>query len=141
MRVRYSPDESRGDPVKPIRFSEHVLCLLEKSKVLRLRAGTGEHRFIGIWFVVVEGRVFVRSWSVKPDGWYSAFLREPRGAIQLGRSAISVRAVPLRTKAVRDAVDRAYRERYSTPGALRYAEDLCQAKSRATTIELTPVGG
>lgn len=126
--------------MKPIRFSEHVLSWLERSKVLRLRAGTGEHRFIGIWFVVVEGRVFVRSWSVNPDGWYGTFLREPRGAIQLGRLAISVRAVPLRNKAVRDAVDRAYREKYSTPGARRYAEDLCQAKSRATTMELSPMG-
>ena len=124
-----------------LRFSDDILAVLQEGKGLRIRAGTSGHRFIGIWVVVVKDRVFVRSWSVKPDGWYSTFLREPRGAIQLGRSAISVRAVPLRTKAVRDAVDRAYRERYSTPGALRYAEDLCQAKSRATTIELTPVGG
>jgi hypothetical protein len=127
--------------VKPIRFSEHVRSWLEKSEVLRIRAGTGAHHFIGIWFVVVQGRVFVRSWSLRPDGRYCTFLREPRGAIKLGRSAISVRAVPRRTKAVRDAVDRAYVERYGTPGALKYAKDLCQAKSRATTIELTPLEG
>ena len=125
--------------MKPIRFSEHVLSLLEKSKILRIQAGTGAHRFIGIWFVVVQGRVFVRSWSIKPDGWYRTFLREPRGAIQLERSAIPVRDVPLRTKAVRDAVARAYLERYSTRGVLKYSEDLCQARSRATTMELTPL--
>lgn len=39
--------------MKPIRFSEEVLAALEKSKALRIRAGTGTHRFIGIWFVVV----------------------------------------------------------------------------------------
>ena len=41
--------------------------------MLRIRAGA-EHRFIGIWAVVVDGRVFVRSWSLKPQGWYRTFL-------------------------------------------------------------------
>ena len=125
--------------MKPIRFPEDVLSALEKSKGLRIRSGTGTHRFIGIWFVVVEGRVVVRSWSIKPKGWYRTFLREPRGAIQLGESQIAVRAVPVRSKDLRDAVDQAYLERYSTPGALKYAKDLCQAKSRATTTELIPL--
>jgi hypothetical protein len=60
-------------------FSDDVLALLQKSKGLRLRAGVGAHRFIGIWFVVVKDRVLVRSWSVKPDGWYRAFLNDPSG--------------------------------------------------------------
>ena len=125
--------------MKPIRFSEELLTALEKSKGLRIRAGKGTHRFIGIWFVVVEGRVVVRSWSIKPTGWYRTFLRDPRGAIQLGKSEIAIRAVPVRGKALRDAVDQAYLERYSTPGSLKYAKDLCQAKSKATTTELIPL--
>ena len=77
------------------RFSEETLTLLKKSKCLRIRAGRGTHRFIGIWFVIVEGRVAVRSWSIKPSGWYRTFLREPRGAIKLGkfRNCGSCRAV------------------------------------------------
>ena len=125
--------------MKPIRFSEEVLAALEKSKALRIRAGTGTHRFIGIWFVVVEGRVVVRSWSIKPTGWYRKLLSDPRGALQLGKTEIAIRAVPLKGKGLRDAVDRAYLERYSTPGALKYAKDLCQAKSKATTTELIPL--
>lgn len=125
--------------MKPTRFPEEVLTALGKSKGLRIRAGTGTHRFIGIWFVVVEGRVVVRSWSIKPTGWYRKLLRHPQGAIQLGKYEIPIRAVPVKGKGLRDAVDRAYLERYSTPGALKYAEDLCQAKSRATTTELVPL--
>jgi hypothetical protein len=60
---------------------------------LRLRAGSGAHRFIGIWVVVVKGRVFVRSWSVKPNGWYRTFLKEPRGTIQVANYEIAVRTV------------------------------------------------
>ena len=121
------------------RFSDDLLALLLKSKGLRLRAGVGAHRFIGIWFVVVKDRVLVRSWSVKPDGWYRTFLNEPRGTIQVGDCEVAVRAVPIKSARLRDAVDRAYLDKYSTPGAHKYARDLAREKSRATTIELVPL--
>jgi hypothetical protein len=119
-------------------FSNDLLTSLQESKGLRIRAGTGRHRFIGIWFVVVKDRVFVRSWSVKPDGWYRTFLKKPRGTIQIANSEIAVYAVRIKDKSLRDAVDRAYLERYNTRGALKYAKDL-GAKSRATTLELVPL--
>ena len=52
------------------RFSDDILSEFRESKGLRIRAGTGPHRLIGIWVVVVDDSVFVRSWSVKPRGWY-----------------------------------------------------------------------
>ena len=120
-------------------FSDDVLTVLEKSGGLRIRAGTGDHRLIGIWFVVVEHRIFIRSWSVKPDGWYRAFVKKPRGIIQVGKLEIAVRAIPIKAKRLRDGVDRAYLEKYNTPGALKYAKDLALPKSRATTTELVPL--
>lgn len=43
------------------RFPAGVLAAIRDGKILGIRAGTQPHRFIGIWAVVVEGRVFVRS--------------------------------------------------------------------------------
>ena len=83
-------------------FSDDILSELRESKGLRIRAGTGAHRFIGIWVVVVDERVFVRSWSVKPQGWYRTFLEEPRGTVQIADREIAVRAVRARDKRVRD---------------------------------------
>jgi len=83
------------------RFSDDILTVLQESKGLRLRAGSGAHHFIGIWVVVVKGRVFIRSWSVKPNGWYRTFLdlKEPRGTIQVANYEIAVRAVPHKERA------------------------------------------
>jgi hypothetical protein len=120
------------------RFSEDVLAALRESKGLRIRAGGGAHRFIGIWFVIVKERVFVRSWSVKPNGWYRVFLKESRGTIQTADGEIAIRAVRIQSKGLRDTVDGAYLDKYNMPGALKYAKDLTRAKSRATTIELVP---
>jgi len=121
-----------------MRFSEKILAILREGKHLRIRAGGGEHRFIGIWVVVVKDRAFVRSWSLKPKGWYRTFLKDPRGAIRLAEQEVPIRAVRIRSKALMDAIDLAYLEKYSTPGSLKYAKDLGSAKSRATTIELVP---
>jgi hypothetical protein len=121
------------------RFADEALTIFQKSKGLRLRAGNGDHRFIGIWFVVVEDRVLVRSWSVKENGWYRTLLKEHRGTIQIAGFEIAVRAVPIRSERLRNAVDRAYLTKYNTRGALKYARDLARAKSRVTTTELLPI--
>ena len=123
------------------RFSEDILAAIRDRKIppLGIRAGTRPHRFIGIWVVVVEGRVFVRSWGVKPRGWYRTLLEEPRGTIQIAGREIPVRAVRTRSERLMDAVDRAYLEKYNTRGSIKYARDLTRAKCRRTTTELVPL--
>jgi len=88
---------------------------------------------------VVKDRAFIRSWSVKPNGWYRTFLKDPCGAIQVADHEIPVRAVHIRDERLRDAVDRAHLQKYNTAGALKYAKDLGSPKSRATTVELVPL--
>ena len=91
------------------------------SEYLGIKAGArSDHRFIGIWAVVVDGRVFVRSWTLKPDGWYRTFLEDSVGALQIGRREVRVRAVPARGERIRDAVERAYGAKYNTPGSVKY---------------------
>jgi hypothetical protein len=121
------------------RFSDAVLTSIRDGKILGIRAGTQPHRIIGIWAVVVGTRVFVRSWSVKPRSWYRTFLEEPRGIVQVDGREIPVRAVQTRSERLKDAVSRAYLEKYHTPGSVKYARDLGRAKSRATTTELVPL--
>jgi hypothetical protein len=121
------------------RFPDDIMAAIRDGKILGIRAGTQPHRFIGIWAVVVEGRVFVRSWSLKPRSWYRTFLEEPVGAINVADREIPVRAVRTRSERLKDAIDRAYLEKYKTPGSIKYAQDLGGEKSRATTTELVPL--
>jgi len=121
------------------RFAADILAAIRDGKILGIRAGTRPHRVIGIWAVAVQGRVFVRSWSLKPRSWYRTFLEEPRGIIQVSGRTIPVRAVHTRSERLKDAVNRAYLEKYNTPGSIKYARDLGRAKSRATTTELAPL--
>jgi hypothetical protein len=82
-----------------------MIVALESTRMLGGRSGT-EHRFTGVWVVVVRGRVFARTWTNKSTGWYQAFVAEPRGAIQIpGGREIRVRAKRVRGERLFDAID------------------------------------
>ena len=120
-------------------FADDVLNAIRDGKIIGIRAGTKPHRIIGIWAVVVERRVFVRSWSLKERSWYRTFLEEPRGVIQVLEQEIPVRAVQTRSERLKNLVSRAYLEKYNTRGSIKYAQDMGRAKSRNTTTELVPL--
>lgn len=69
---------------KAAGFAPEIVALFRRSKILGLRVGRSEHRFVGLWVVVDDDRVFVRSWSVSPQGWYE---RLRRRAVATSRSA------------------------------------------------------
>jgi len=115
------------------------VAAIDKSRILGIRAGArSDHRFIGVWPVVVDGRVFARSWTLKPDGWYRTFLDDSRGTIQVGEREVRVRAVPARGERLRDAVERAYAAKYPTPASRGYVRGFRSKRRRETTMEFVP---
>ncbi len=122
------------------RFSSETLASIRKDKILGIRAGIDStHRVIGIWAVVVEGRVFVRSWSMKPRSWWRTLVEDPYGIIVVGIKEISVRAIQTRSERLKDLVSAAYKEKYNTPGSVQYVKDMSRRKSRDTTTELVAI--
>lgn len=116
-----------------------MLAAISQDKIIGIRAGMRPHRIIGIWAVVVEGRVFVRSWGLKPRSWYRTFMEEPCGVIQVGKRKMRIRAVHTRSERLKDAVSQAYREKYNTPGSIQFVRDMSRTKSRNSTTELVPL--
>ena len=120
-------------------FSRSLLAAIDASKILGVRAGArSDHRVTGIWVVVVEGRVFGRSYTLEKLGWYRTFLEDPLGDIQVGERVVPVRAVLLRSERLRDAVDESYAEKYATPGSIKYVRGFRTRRRRAATVEFVP---
>lgn len=122
---------------KNATFSQDVVESLRNSKILGVRAGT-EHRHTGVWVVVVEGRLFVRSWNDKPTGWYEAFRKEPNGSIQIAGQEIAVRAKHPRSARIREAVTVALGQKYNTKGSRKWVGGFAEAARELTTLELVP---
>lgn len=121
------------------KFSRPVVASIAKEKILGIRAGA-DHRFIGVWMVVVDGRVFIRSWGVKRTGWFQAFRAEPRGMMQAAGRELRIRAITRVPERMKAAVDEAYAAKYTTPGAIKYVRGFARSKRRRdTTTELVPV--
>lgn len=119
------------------RFAPPLLRVLEKAKILGVRSGD-EHRYTGVWVVVVEERVFVRSWSDKPTGWYRAYRAEPRGSIQIEGRDVAVRAKPVRSERLRAAVTRALAAKYDTKASQKWTSGFAEPQRELTTLELVP---
>jgi hypothetical protein len=121
------------------RLPPAIVAAIDASKILGVRAGAkSDHRFIGIWPVVVEGRVFGRSWTLKPGGWYHTLLNNPVGALQVGAREVRVRAIKVRSERLLDAMERAYAEKYPTDGSKTYVRGFRTARRRAASLEFVP---
>jgi hypothetical protein len=119
-------------------FSNAVVAGLAGAKIVGVRSGT-EHRPTGVWVVVVKGRVFARSWSDKPTGWFRAFIGEPRGVVQIPNGPeIRVRAKRVRGERLLDAIDATYPTKYNTPASQKWVRGFTEPERRATTIEFVP---
>ena len=123
---------------KDQKFADDVVNAARKAKILGVRAGT-EHRYTGIWVVVVDGRIFARSWNDKPTGWFQAFKKQSKGMIQIGELEISVRAQVPRSTRIRDAVTAALGEKYNTKASRKWVDGFAEPARVATTLEFFPV--
>jgi len=99
-----------------------------------VRAGT-EHRFTGVWVVVVDDRIFARSWNDKATGWFRAFRKQPTGTIQIDDLEIPVRTKSVRSTLIRDAVTVAFAEKYPTKGSRKWVEGFAEPERVLTTLE------
>ena len=121
------------------RLSKPVIAAADAAKIMGIRAGARTaHRFIGVWPVVVDGRLFARSWTSARDGWYRTFLDDPVGVIQVGDREVKVRAVRLRSERLRDKIEDAYAAKYDTRASQKYVKGFRTARRRETTIEFIP---
>jgi hypothetical protein len=121
------------------RFPPETLAGFAATKYLYIRVG--DHRLIPIWVVVVSGRVIVRSWNDRADGWYRAFRAQPRGAVRIGKDEIdeiSVRAVRVRSTRLNDAADAAYGTKYTTKTNAKYVEGFQAPKTQGNHVGTTP---
>lgn len=122
---------------KDATFADEVVKVFRKAKIMGVRAGT-EHRYTGVWLVVVDDRVFARSWNDKPTGWFQSFRKEPHGTIQVEKLELPVKGKVVRSARVRDAVTAAFAEKYHTKGSKKWVEGFAEPARVLTTLEFVP---
>lgn len=119
------------------QFPPEIVEVFNRAKILGVRSGS-DHKYTGVWVVVVDGRVYARSWGDKPTGWFRAFKREPEGWVQVGERELPVRARFPRSANILAAVTDAYAQKYNTKGSLKWVEGFAEPERQLTTLEFIP---
>jgi hypothetical protein len=123
----------------PKRLSRPVIAAADAAGIMGIRAGAkSDHRFVGVWPVVVDGRLFARSWTVRRGGWFQTFMEDTLGVIQVGDRQIRIRAVRATSERIRDKVEAAYAEKYATKASQKYVRGFRTPRRRDTTMEFVP---
>lgn len=110
--------------------------LVKKSWVHQIRCG--DHRFIDITIVEVEGRFFVRQYKFGKRSWYHAFLENPKGAIKLGDTIVQINGVvPADLNTINPIVNKAYFRKMNILYPLMRLT-YNRKQHEASTLELVP---
>jgi hypothetical protein len=85
--------------------------------------------------VVVDGQVFVRSFTGPKGKWYRNVQANPEADVEVDGKTIHVRAIPVNDQKRIEAVSQAYLEKYrGSP----YAKDMVRPEVVPTTLLLEP---
>lgn len=121
------------------RLSRPVIAAADAAKILGIRAGARtDHKFVGVWPIVVDGRLFARSWTLTKGGWYRTFLDDPLGVIHVGDREVCIRARRVKSEQLRDAVEAGYAEKYDTKASQKFVRGFRTPRRRDTTTEFVP---
>jgi hypothetical protein len=87
-----------------------------------------------IWSVVVDGGLYVRSYSGQSGRWYQAAIQQKSGRIMAAGMTKEVVVEPLNGP-INDRIDDAYRAKYASSP---YLKPMVSAGARAATVKLMP---
>ncbi|AZS81048.1 hypothetical protein HMPREF3069_23960 [Achromobacter xylosoxidans] len=87
-----------------------------------------------IWCVQVDGELYVRGYSGTASRWYQAAIKQRAGRISAAGSVIDVTFEPV-AGPTNDAIDSAYRAKYSTS---QYLRPMISDRARAATVRVLP---
>jgi hypothetical protein len=87
-----------------------------------------------IWSVVVDGGLYVRSYSGQSGRWYQAAIQQKSGRITAAGMTKEVVVEPVNGP-INDRIDDAYRAKYASSP---YLKPMVSAGARAATVKLMP---
>ena len=95
-------------------FSKAFLKCINETQITSVRAGEGREKFTGIWMVVVDDRIFARSYTLSERSWYTSLLDGDTGDIKCGKEITPVKGVkPRDIKGITEAINKAYEKNTS----------------------------
>lgn len=120
-------------------FDRGLLASLAQQEHLRLGTPAGSReRVSGLWFVIHQGFLYIRSARGERAAWYRILRDHPLATLHVGRLHLSIRAVSVQEDEVRQRISAHLRQKYAYlhPPSLQLDEQGVK-----TTLRLEPAEG
>jgi len=118
------------------KFSEDFYKYLEKNTLVEIKGGTKRNKYLEIWMVNVNGRIFARTWGKSERGWLNSLIEEEKGEIRYSNKTIKIEAKRNNDSEINKLVDQAYLQKYNQPENIEYAKGITQKEYSEFTVEL-----
>lgn len=113
-----------------------ALDYINTHNLIGIKAGANRSTFLEIWMVVVDNRIFARSWGLAEKSWYNSFLQDPQGQIQCGNLIVNISAiVPTDDDELTEAINNAYLTKYNSEHNIEYAKGIIKTEHIEKTLE------
>lgn len=115
---------------------QNVVNFINTNNLIGIKAGSARETFLNIWMVVVDERIFARSWGFSERSWFNTFLEEARGQLKCGDIIADIRAeVPVWNESLNERINQAYLAKYDEGDNSFYAKGITQPEHVAKTME------
>ena len=128
---------TRSAPAAQAAFDPDTLGKLEKVEEVRIvtRTPDAKKHAATIWVVLVDGNVFIRSFTGPKGRWYKIILANPKADLEADGERLHVNAELVTDPALIEKVSSAYLEKYRGSA---YSKDMVRPEVIPTTLRLTP---
>lgn len=116
--------------------NEKVIDFINTNNLIGLKAGKERDKFLNIWMVVVDERIFARSWGFAERSWYNTFLKDPDGELKCGDTIVSIEArIPEDMDDLSERINKAYLDKYNYGDNSKYALGIVEPAHIEKTME------
>lgn len=119
-----------------MNFDSATLDCIRSNNLIGIKAGTQRETFLDIWMVIVDNRVFARSWGFGEKSWYNTFIIEPAGQLRCGEMIVNITAhLPENDPELNARISQAYLDKYDSGENSVYAQGITRPEHVAKTME------
>ncbi|RXM52870.1 MULTISPECIES: DUF2255 family protein [unclassified Chryseobacterium] len=113
-----------------------ALNYITTNNLIGIKAGSERTEFLEIWMVVIQDRIFARSWGLAEKSWYNTFLKGSTGQIKCGNTVYRIKAViPEDIDQLTDEINKAYLAKYNFGRNSKYATGIIEDRHIEKTME------
>lgn len=113
-----------------------AIDFIRNNNLTGIKAGFERPDFLNIWMVIVDNRIFARSWGFAEKSWYNSFLHNPAGELNCGGQVFTIKAViPNDLDKLTEKINAAYLEKYNSGANSVYAQGIVTEEHVRKTME------